>query len=36
MRIPPVRLLAEDGSELDLTDAVREKPAVIVFFRGSW
>lgn len=36
MTIPPVILDAEDGSEFDLTAAVRHAPAVIVFYRGNW
>lgn len=36
MEIPFATVIAEDGSELNLNEAVRQKPAVLVFYRGSW
>ncbi len=36
MEIPLVTLTAEDGREFNLNEAVRQKPAVVVFYRGSW
>lgn len=36
MEIPFATVIAEDGTELNLIEAVRQKPAVLVFYRGSW
>jgi peroxiredoxin len=36
MEIPTATLTAEDGGEFNLREAVRQKPAVLVFYRGSW
>ena len=36
MEIPAVTLTAEDGSEFNLKEAARQRPAVLVFYRGSW
>ncbi len=35
-RVPGVTLRAIDGSEANLAAAVREKPSVLVFYRGGW
>lgn len=34
--IPSVTLRAIDGSEVNLAEAVHEKAAVLVFYRGGW
>ena len=36
MKIPEVSIRAADGSMFELAKAVREKPAVLVFYRGGW
>jgi Peroxiredoxin len=36
MEVPEVTLPADDGSTFNLKDALRHRPAVIVFFRGGW
>lgn len=36
MEIPFATLIAEDGSELNLNETARQKPAVLVLYRGSW
>jgi len=36
MKIPEVSVRAADGSMFDLAKAVREKPAIVVFYRGGW
>jgi len=36
MEIPRVTLTAEAGNEFNLNEAVRQRPAVLVFYRGSW
>ena len=34
--IPAVTLATVDGGNLSLPAAVREKPAILIFYRGSW
>jgi len=34
--IPAVTLCAIDGVEVNLAEAVREKAAILVFYRGGW
>lgn len=34
--VPAVELRTADGSAFDLTAAIAEKPAVLVFYRGGW
>jgi peroxiredoxin len=34
--VPAVTVRAIDGSEVSLADAIREKPAILVFYRGAW
>jgi peroxiredoxin len=34
--IPSVTIRAIDGGEVNLTEAVREKPTILVFYRGGW
>jgi peroxiredoxin len=34
--LPEVTLLTEDNAPLSLRDAVKEKPALLVFYRGGW
>ncbi len=34
--IPDITLKTESGSDLKLRDAVKTKPAVLVFYRGGW
>lgn len=36
MKIPEVWLRAADGSKFEATRAVRERPAILVFYRGGW
>lgn len=36
LRIPSVKLRSADDSEFDLAAAVKEQPAVVVFYRGGW
>lgn len=36
MEIPFATVTAEDGSGLNLNEAVRKKPTVLLFYRGSW
>ena len=36
MKIPAVELDKVGGGRLSLVDAVRHKPAVVVFYRGGW
>ena len=35
-KIPDGKLVTADGESLDLTAAVKEKPAVLMFYRGGW
>jgi len=34
--VPAVTVRALDGSEVSLAEAVREKPSILVFYRGGW
>ncbi len=34
--VPSVTIRAIDGSEVNLAEAVHEKPSVLVFYRGGW
>jgi peroxiredoxin len=34
--VPSVTLRMMDGSEVELAAAVREKPSILVFYRGGW
>ena len=34
--VPDVRLLDADGSPIDLSTALQDAPAVLVFYRGAW
>ena len=36
MRIPQVSLQTSEDGTLDLSESVRDKPAVLVFYRGGW
>lgn len=36
MLIPELVLTSADGSHFDLMKAVKERPAVLVFYRGGW
>ena len=36
MSIPEVTFTSADGSSFDLMKAVKEQPAVVVFYRGGW
>jgi peroxiredoxin len=36
MKIPEVSVRAADGSIFELTKSVRERPAILVFYRGGW
>lgn len=36
MRIPNLKLSTMEGELLDLANAVKERPAVVVFYRGGW
>lgn len=36
MAIPEVVLTSADGGRVELMQAVKEKPAVLVFYRGGW
>ncbi len=35
-KAPLMTLRAADGSDLDLSAAIAEKPAVVIFYRGGW
>ncbi len=35
-RIPALTLTNLDGSPYDLSGAISEKPAVLIFYRGGW
>lgn len=34
--VPSVTIRTIEGSDLNLADAAREKPTVLVFYRGGW
>jgi peroxiredoxin len=34
--IPSVTIRTIDGSEVNLAEAVREKPSILIFYRGGW
>ena len=34
--LPAAQLTADDGTPFDLTAALADKPAVVVFYRGGW
>ena len=34
--VPDITVQAIDGSQVNLADLVRERPAIIVFYRGGW
>lgn len=34
--VPSVTIRTIDGSEVNLAEAVRQKPSVLVFYRGGW
>jgi peroxiredoxin len=34
--IPAVTLRTADGEVFDLSEAVRQQPSVLVFYRGGW
>lgn len=34
--VPSVTIHSIDGSEVNLVEAVQEKPAILVFYRGGW
>ncbi|WP_221251035.1 thioredoxin domain-containing protein [Desulfuromonas versatilis] len=34
--VPPVTLKNLDGQPFDLASAVREKPTILIFYRGGW
>ncbi len=36
MAIPELTFTSADGGSFDLMTAVKEKPAVLVFYRGGW
>lgn len=36
MSVPAATLQATDGSEVNLAEAVRERPSILVFYRGGW
>jgi hypothetical protein len=36
MKIPELALKNTDGADIDLTPAIRTKPALLVFYRGGW
>ena len=36
MEMPHVTLTAEDSRVFNLNEAVRQRPAVLVFYRGGW
>jgi hypothetical protein len=35
-KLPALTLQRMDGSELDLSQEVRRKPTVLIFYRGGW
>ena len=35
-RVPNVTLKTKDGSPVDLSALLAEKPAIMVFYRGGW
>ena len=36
MAIPELTFRSADGDSVDLMTAVKEKPAVLIFYRGGW
>jgi peroxiredoxin len=34
--VPQLVLTGEDGASFDLNAAIRQKPTVLVFYRGGW
>ena len=36
MKVPEISVRRSDGSALDLAGAVKERPTILVFYRGGW
>lgn len=36
MRVPPLILTTSEGRPFDVGEAIRQKPTVLVFYRGGW
>jgi len=34
--IPSVSLTTTDGTTVDLVEAIKDKPSILVFYRGGW
>ena len=34
--VPPITLATVEGQAFDLSEALKQKPTVLIFYRGSW